>query len=77
VGGWVGGLDNIGCGCSIINFKYIIYKSDGSCFLKVDYSVDCGGDEHKFYETYAILVVLVYPISILFMYFVLLYRRRV
>ena len=52
------------------------FDGDYGSFLKVDYSVDCGGDEHKFYEKYVLFMVLVYPIGIPFMYFVLLYRKR-
>ena len=45
-------------------------------FLKVDYKIDCDSDENATYMAYAMLMILVYPIGVPFMYFVLLYRKR-
>ena len=45
-------------------------------FLKVDYKIDCDSDENATYMAYAMLMILVYPIGVPFVYFVLLYRKR-
>ena len=57
-------------------FACRIFDGDYGRFLKVDYNIDCDGDEHAFYEAYAMIMALVFPIGVPLMYFVLLYRRR-
>jgi hypothetical protein len=51
---------------------------DGSygSFLKVDYSIDCASDEHIFYEAYAKVCILLYPLGIPTFYVLLLRRAR-
>ncbi|GMH62118.1 hypothetical protein TrLO_g3231 [Triparma laevis f. longispina] len=51
---------------------------DGSygSFLKVDYSIDCASDDHVFYEAYAKLCILIYPLGIPTFYVWLLRRAR-
>ncbi|GMI09257.1 hypothetical protein TrLO_g2039 [Triparma laevis f. longispina] len=40
--------------------------SDGSygSYLKVDYSINCASDEHKFYEAYAVIFIIIYMIGV-------------
>jgi hypothetical protein len=45
-------------------------------WLRADYSVSCDTDTHTAYERYAIAMVIVYPIGILLLYTVLLWRHR-
>ncbi|GMH79018.1 hypothetical protein TrST_g1172 [Triparma strigata] len=51
---------------------------DGSygSFLKVDYSIDCASAEHKMYELYAQVCVIIYPLGIPLFYVWLLHRAR-
>ena len=45
-------------------------------FLKADYTIDCDSPEHRQYESYALLMLCVYPLGIPLLYFVLLYRSK-
>jgi len=61
---------------SLFSFACRFFDGDYGSFLKVDYSINCDSDEHKFYEAYAGFMILVYPVGIPLMYFILLYMRR-
>ncbi|GMH72487.1 hypothetical protein TrLO_g15570 [Triparma laevis f. longispina] len=45
-------------------------------FMRVDYSIDCLSDEHKMYEMYAGVCVLIFVVGIPAFYVWLLYRSR-
>jgi hypothetical protein len=45
-------------------------------WLRADYSISCDTDTHIAYKRYAIAMVVVYPVSILLLYTVLLWRHR-
>ena len=60
----------------LFSFACRFFDGDYGSFLKVDYSIDCDSEGHKFYEAYAGLMILIYPVGIPLMYFILLYRRR-
>jgi hypothetical protein len=45
-------------------------------YLRADYSVQCGTDEHKLYKAYAAVMMLIYPIGIPLLYTWLLWRQR-
>ncbi|GMH87941.1 hypothetical protein TL16_g11009 [Triparma laevis f. inornata] len=45
-------------------------------YLKVDYSIDCDGTEHKVFSVYAFAYVAVFPIGTPLVYFFLLRRER-
>ncbi|GMI58414.1 hypothetical protein TeGR_g1540 [Tetraparma gracilis] len=49
---------------------------DGSRLLKGDLSIDCDSATHKFFEIYAMCMIVVYPVGIPAMYFVLLYKAK-
>jgi hypothetical protein len=52
------------------------FDNDYGSFLKADYNIDCDSEEHQLIRSYAMLMCLVYPFGVPFMYAVLLYRKR-
>jgi hypothetical protein len=58
--------------------NFACHEFDGGygSYLKVDYSIDCDGTEHKIFNIYALACIIVYPIGIPLMYFLLLRRER-
>ncbi|GMH92878.1 hypothetical protein TL16_g12477 [Triparma laevis f. inornata] len=52
------------------------FDGDYGSYLKADFSINCNSDEHKAYQTYAALMILLFPIGVPVMYFVLLYKKR-
>lgn len=49
---------------------------DGKSYLRADYSIECGDKTHKAYETYATVMILVYPVGIPALFAFLLFRNR-
>ena len=45
-------------------------------YLKVDYSIDCDGAEHKLFQIYALACVAIFPMGIPLMYWMLLRRVK-
>ena len=41
---------------------------DGTSYLKADMTIDCLGDEHKYYELIGYGLILLYPVGIPLMY---------
>ncbi|GMH98401.1 hypothetical protein TrVE_jg8801 [Triparma verrucosa] len=58
------------------NFACHDFDGGYGSYLKVDYSIDCDGTEHKVFNIYALVCIVVYPIGIPLMYFLLLRRER-
>lgn len=58
------------------NFACHEFDGDYGNFLKVDYSIDCEGTEHKVFSFYALACIGVYPFGIPFMYFWMLRKER-
>jgi len=58
------------------NFACKDFDGDYGSYLKVDLSIDCNSPEHKLFNMYAFLAILVYPFGIPTMYMTLLYRKR-
>ena len=58
--------------------NFACHEFDGGYggYLKVDYGIDCDGTEHKIFNIYALVCIVVYPIGIPLMYFLLLRRER-
>ncbi|GMH95180.1 hypothetical protein TL16_g13095 [Triparma laevis f. inornata] len=58
--------------------NFACHEFDGGygSYLKVDYSINCDGTEHKVFNIYALVCIVVYPIGIPLMYFLLLRRER-
>ncbi|GMH76479.1 hypothetical protein TrLO_g8185 [Triparma laevis f. longispina] len=52
------------------------YGDDPTSYLIDDHQIDCDSKEHKFYELYAALMMIVYPIGITGLYAVLLFRKK-
>ncbi|GMI13746.1 hypothetical protein TrLO_g2474, partial [Triparma laevis f. longispina] len=52
------------------------FDSGYGSYLKVDYSIDCASDEHKFYKRYAGIFVIVYVLGIPTLYAWNLWRVR-
>ncbi|GMH98757.1 hypothetical protein TrVE_jg2081 [Triparma verrucosa] len=52
------------------------FDGDYGSYLKADFSINCNSDEHKAFQTYAALMILLFPIGVPVMYFVLLYKKR-
>ena len=49
---------------------------DGNVYFRVDYQILCTDNKHRALQTYAGLMIVVYPVGIPLMYAVLLYRLR-
>ncbi|GMI38151.1 hypothetical protein TeGR_g7086, partial [Tetraparma gracilis] len=49
---------------------------DGTRWLRRDLGIDCDSATHKFFELYAMCMIIVYPVGIPAMYFVLLYKAK-
>jgi hypothetical protein len=49
---------------------------DGRRLLKADYSIDCDAPERPGYVSYAVLMVLVYPVGVTVLYATLLWKQR-
>ena len=49
---------------------------DGNVYLRADYQILCTGNKHRALQTYAGLMIVVYPVGIPLMYAILLYRLR-
>ena len=49
---------------------------DGTGWLRADYSITCRDDARSLWKLYGILMLLVFPIGVPFLYFVLLWRKR-
>jgi hypothetical protein len=45
-------------------------------FLQVDYSIDCNSPYNTTMETYAVVMIFIYPVGIPILYFILLYRHK-
>lgn len=58
------------------NFACHDFDGGYGSYLKVDYSINCDGTEHKVFNIYALACIAVYPIGIPLMYFLLLRRER-
>jgi len=46
---------------------------DGRRVLQGDLDIECDSAEHKAFQVYAAILILVYPVEIPLMYFVMLY----
>jgi len=57
-------------------FNCKTFGDDENEYMMSDQSVDCGTSEHMLYQTYAGVMMFVYPIGIPVLYFVLLYKNR-
>ena len=49
---------------------------DGNVYLRADYQILCTDNKHRALQTYAGLMIVVYPVGIPLMYAILLYRLR-
>ena len=49
---------------------------DGKTFLRADYRIECDSPEHRAFQVYAGIMILVYPVGIPLFYSYLLYRNR-
>ena len=49
---------------------------DGKVYLRADYQILCTDNKHRTLQTYAGLMIVVYPMGIPLMYAILLYRLR-
>ena len=58
------------------NFACQEFDEGYGSYLKVDYSIDCNGTEHKVFSLYAMAMICVYPIGVPLMYYLLLRRER-
>ena len=58
------------------NFACHEFDGDYGSFLKVDYSIDCEGTEHRVFSIYALACIAVYPLGIPLMYYMLLRKER-
>ena len=58
------------------NFACDHFDGAYGSYLKVDYSIDCDGTEHKLFSIYALACIVVYPFGIPLMYFMLLRKER-
>ncbi|GMH89826.1 hypothetical protein TL16_g11577 [Triparma laevis f. inornata] len=58
------------------NFACQDFDEGFGSYLKVDYSIDCNGTEHKVFSLYAMAMICVYPIGVPLMYYLLLRRER-
>ena len=52
------------------------FDGDYGSFLKADYSIDCGSDEHALFWWYAVAMIFCYPIGIPLMYYGLLRKVK-
>jgi len=52
------------------------YGDDPIFYLVADQRIDCESHEHKMFEWYAMLMVLVYPVGIPLLYLTLLTRHK-
>lgn len=48
----------------------------GTYFLIADYSIDCDSDRYRFATTYAVFMIIIYPIGLPLLYFWMLYSHK-
>ena len=74
----IGGYDPCGGAGVLSDIKTFSCEEfdDGSRYLKDDYSIDCDSQNHKDYEIYAFVCILIYPIGVPLFFFVVLYKYR-
>jgi len=62
--------------CLLILAVFVCDEIMGHSYLRADYSIDCGTDEHRYMVILAICMMLFYPIGIPLTFLFILNRRQ-
>ena len=57
-------------------FNCASFGDDPNRYLALDTTINCDDESHKIWESYASIMIGVYPVGITLMFFIMLFRKR-